>query len=103
MTDRPASPALHHCLPRPRGVRGRRGFTLIELLVVIAIFVLLLALAVPAVSSLMDSSEESMAQNALRSGLAAARDAAMRSSGYDDGAAVFFYEPGGRLSIVPCI
>ncbi|MFZ4575289.1 MAG: hypothetical protein ACOYN0_12880, partial [Phycisphaerales bacterium] len=33
---------------------------------------------------------------------AAGRDAAIQSEG-GDGAAVFFFEPGGRLSIVPCV
>lgn len=80
-----------------------RAFTLIELLLVISIFVILLLIVVPAFTSMLYSAEESLAQNALRSALSAGRDAAMRSSGDDDGAAVFFFEPGGRMTVVPCV
>ncbi len=80
-----------------------RAFTLVELIVVIAIFILILAIAVPAFSGMLYSSDEAMAENALRTGLTAGRDAAARSSSESDGAAVFFYDSGGRLSIVPCV
>ena len=80
------------------------AFTLVELLVVIAIFVLLLAIAVPAFSSMLYSSEQSLADNHLRMGLGAARDAAIRSPQGTDAAAVFFYDPAtGRTMILPCI
>ncbi len=80
------------------------AFTLVELLVVIAIFVLLLAIAVPAFSSMLYSSEQSLADNHLRMGLAAARDAAIRSPQGTDAAAVFFYDPTtGRSMILPCV
>lgn len=80
----------------------RRAFTLVELLVVIAIFTILLAIGVPAFSSMLYSSEQSLAENAVRSALAAARDAAARSARGQDAAAVFFYDPAvGRLSIQP--
>lgn len=82
---------------------GSAGFTLVELLVVISIFVLLLALAVPAFSGMMYSSEQALAANQLRTGLSAARDAAIRSPAGLDAAAVFTYEPGGRLSIIACV
>jgi prepilin-type N-terminal cleavage/methylation domain-containing protein len=81
----------------------RRGFTMVELLVVVAIFVLLISLAVPAFSSMLYSSERSMAENALRIGIASARDAATRSARGEDGAAVFFYEPGVGYTIVPYV
>jgi prepilin-type N-terminal cleavage/methylation domain-containing protein len=75
-------------------VRGsRRGFTLVELLVVIAIFVLLLAISVPAFSSMMRSSSESLAENSLKIALSIARDAAARNPAGRDTAAVFFYDP----------
>ena len=81
----------------------RGGFTLIELILVIALLGLVVLVAMPAFSGLMRSASEGGAENALRSGLAAGRDAAVRSSGINDGAAVFFFEPGGRLTIVPCV
>lgn len=79
--------------PRPR------AFTLTELLVVIAIFVLILAIAVPAFSSLIYSTERASAENALRVGLAGAREAALRSVSGRDAAAVIVHEPGGKCSI----
>jgi prepilin-type N-terminal cleavage/methylation domain-containing protein len=82
----------------------KRAFTLVELLVVIAIFVLLLAIAVPAFSSMLYSSEQSLAENSLRIGISAARDAAIRGASGGDAAAVFFFDPvTGRTSIVPCV
>ncbi|MFN0132137.1 MAG: type II secretion system protein, partial [Phycisphaerales bacterium] len=82
---------------------ARRAFTLVELLVVIAIFVLLLAIAVPAFSNMLYSSEQSLADNALRSALTAARDAAARNGPEQDAAAVFTFEPDGRLSVLTCV
>lgn len=82
--------------------RGEGGFTLVELLVVISILVLLLALAVPAFSGMMYSSEQALAANNLRTALSAAHDAAVRSPAGLDAAAVFTFEPGGRVSIIAC-
>jgi prepilin-type N-terminal cleavage/methylation domain-containing protein len=83
--------------------QGGRAFTLVELLVVIAIFVLLLAIAVPAFSAMMRSSEESLAENSLRIGLSIARDAAARNPAGRDTAAVFFYDPETKhTSMVAC-
>lgn len=82
--------------------RHGRAFTLTELLVVISLFAILLAVAVPSFSALIHSSEESLADAQLRTGLAAGRDAAVRSDS-GDGAAVFFFDPGGRIRIVPCV
>lgn len=87
-----------------RGLRAGRGraFTIIELLVVIIIVVVLIGISIPAFRSLIESSERSLAENQLRVGLAAARDAAIQSTG-GDAAAVFFFSPGGKVSIVPCV
>ena len=79
-----------------------RGFTITELLVVIVIFVLVIGIAIPAFTSMVQSSERSLAENQLRVGLSSARDAAIQSPA-SDAAAVFFFQPGGRVSIVPCI
>ncbi len=82
----------------------RRAFTLVELLVVIAIFVLLLAIAVPAFSSMLYSSEQSLAENSLRIALQAARDAALRGAAGKDSAAVFFFDRfTGRTTVLPCV
>ncbi len=80
----------------------RRAFTLVELLVVISLLVLLLAVGVPAFANLLRSSERSLANNAMSTAIRAARDIAQRSEG-GDGALVFSLEPGGRLTMTPCI
>jgi prepilin-type N-terminal cleavage/methylation domain-containing protein len=82
----------------------RRAFTLVELLIVISIFLLLLLIAVPAFSSMLYSSEQSLAENAMRGGIAAARDAAAKGRQGEDAAAVFFYDSSTRrTSIVACV
>ncbi|MFZ4431365.1 MAG: hypothetical protein ACOYPS_13560, partial [Phycisphaerales bacterium] len=85
-----------------RSSRSGGGFTITELLVVIVIFVLVIGIAIPAFTSMVQSSERSLAENQLRVGLSSARDAAIQSPA-SDAAAVFFFQPGGRVSIVPCI
>lgn len=93
-----ASPRAPHRAPRRAPDRG--GYSLIELVVVITIFILVSLVAVPAISSLLYTSEQSLAENSVRQGLAAARDAAIRSRPGEDAAAAFFFEPGGRVSVV---
>ncbi len=78
------------------------GFTLIELLGVMAIIVVLVAISVPAFNGMLASSRASLADGALRSALVQARDAALQSIDGQDSAAVFFFEPGGKVSIVVC-
>jgi type II secretory pathway pseudopilin PulG len=86
--------------------RATQAFTITELLVVIAIIVLLIAIAVPAFSSLMESSERNLTENQFKAAIASARDAA-RQSGSADAAAVIIYTlnpgGGGHITIVPCI
>jgi type II secretory pathway pseudopilin PulG len=82
--------------PRPE------AFTITELLVVIAVIVLLVAIAVPAFSSLIASSERSLAENQFRVGVSAARDAAIQSESSGDAAAVFLFL-NGRTVILPCV
>lgn len=81
--------------------RARRGFTVLELLVVAGILVLLLGIAVAVISNVAYSSERSLAENQLRVGMTAARDAAIRSRGGD--AAAVFYFRDGRTLIQPCV
>jgi prepilin-type N-terminal cleavage/methylation domain-containing protein len=76
-----------------------RAFTLLELLVVIALIGLMLAVAAPAVTSIVRSTEEASAKNQLDVAMAAARSAAITSEAGGDTAAVFFMKPGGRISI----
>lgn len=82
---------------------SRSAFTITELLVVITLIVILVLIAVPSFQSMIYSSEEGMAETQVRTAVRAARDAAIRSNGGADGAAVFFFEPGGRTTIIPCI
>lgn len=81
----------------------RRSFTLTELLVVIIIITILATVAIPSFSAMMYSSESALAVTRLTAALRAGRDAAIRSGGDADAALAFFYEPNGRLSIVPCL
>lgn len=71
----------------------RRAFTLSELLIVIAIFVLVLAIAVPAFSALLNSTERSQAENQVSVAIGQARAAALSTEDSGDTAAVFFYDP----------
>lgn len=94
--------------PEPRATpanpgRSRRAFTLTELLAVITIIVILISVAIPAFVGMLRSTNQALAQSNFRIGIASARDAAVRSAGLNDSAAVFFYEPGGQTSIVTCI
>jgi Tfp pilus assembly protein FimT len=88
---------------RPARVLRRAAFTITELLVVITLIVILVLIAVPSFQSMIYSSEEGMTETQVRTAIRAARDAAIRSNGGADGAAVFFFEPGGRCTIVPCV
>lgn len=81
----------------------RAAFSLVELMVVISIIVLLLAIAVPAFSSMLYSSEQSLAESSLRIALNTARDVAARSPVGQDSAAVFLYERDSRkMSVLVC-
>lgn len=76
-----------------------RGYTLIELLAVTIIIVLVVGAAVPAFTALSRSSNASLADSVLRIAVGGARDAAIQSVDGGDAAAVFFYEPGGKVTI----
>ncbi|MGH7243381.1 MAG: prepilin-type N-terminal cleavage/methylation domain-containing protein [Phycisphaerales bacterium] len=82
--------------------RRSPGFSLVELLVVIAILAVLAAAGIPAIRNMIYTSTGSMAESQLRFGLSAARDLAIRNEGGDT-AAVFTFEPGGRITIVPMV
>jgi len=82
--------------------RVARAFTLVELLVVITLLVVVVLIGLPAFASMLQGSARTLAENQIRAGMSSARDAAIRSMN-GDSAAVFFFEPGGRTTIVPCI
>lgn len=86
----------HH---RGRGAIAS-AFTLLEMIVVMIIIVLIMSIAVPAFSNMVYSQEEVAAEAQLESALGAARDAAVRSGPGDDTAAVFTFQPGGRMTII---
>lgn len=91
--------------PTTRATRTSRfrAFTLIELLVVISLISILLAIAVPAFSSLMASNERAMADAKLKLAASLGRDAAVRAGRGNDGAVAFFHAPGGRVRAVPFV
>lgn len=84
-------------------VRTSVAFTVTELLVVIVLISILVLIAVPSFQAMVYSSEEALAETQLRGGIRGARDVAVRSSAGNDGAAVIFFDRGGRTTIVPCI
>jgi type II secretory pathway pseudopilin PulG len=92
-TRRPAPSAA-------RGARADRAFTLIELLVVVIIGIITLLIAIPAFNGLVSSQKGDASVNFVQSAIRAARDLASRSATGEDTAAVFAFEPGGRLQIL---
>lgn len=79
-----------------------RAFTLTELLVVITLLAIIVAVGLPSFGAMLSGSNRTLAIGQVRAALASARDAAIRSTD-SDSAAVFFFEPGGRVTIVPCV
>lgn len=88
--------------PKNPGRVARRllaAFTLLELVIVVAIIAVMAAAGVPAIRNIIYTSSASMADTQLKLALNAARDLAIRNASGDT-AAVFTFEPGGRLNIV---
>ncbi|MBL8885724.1 MAG: type II secretion system protein [Phycisphaerales bacterium] len=85
-----------------RRILRTAGFSLVELLVIIAIMGILAAAGIPAIRNMIYTSTGSMAESQLRFGLGAARDLAIRNEGGDT-AAVFTFEPGGRMTVIPMV
>lgn len=86
-----------------KSTRSLRAFTLAELTVVLGAIVLLLAVAVPAFSALIESQKRSLAETQLRVAIASARALALEQPSGIDTAAVFTFEPGGQLVVVSCV
>lgn len=84
---------------RTRARRVLAAFTLLELLIVVAIIAVMAVAGVPAIRNIIYTSSASLADSQLKLALNAARDLAVRNASGDT-AAVFTYEPGGRLNIV---
>jgi prepilin-type N-terminal cleavage/methylation domain-containing protein len=90
---------------RPTDDAGRRrcggsGFTLVEMIVVIAIIVVLVALALPAVSTMWEERKFSAAQTTIQGMLMTARSRAVRASGVESGM-LFYVDQSGTQIIVP--
>lgn len=77
----------------------RAAYTLVEILAVVVIIGLLVAASVPAFNAMAKSSNAALADTQLRLAVGAARDAAIQSLDGRDAAAVFFFDPQGRISI----
>lgn len=82
----------------------RRAFTLVEMIVVITIITILLLVIVPSFNAMIYSSEQSLAENLLRTSVRSGRDAAIRSGAGRDAGVVFLYDPQSqRTQIVTCV
>jgi prepilin-type N-terminal cleavage/methylation domain-containing protein len=83
-------------------VHARRAFTIVELMVVVLIGLIILSIAVPAFQSMVYSSNQSLAVNAVQASSQMARDVALSSG--RDGAVVFVYDPVvGKMQIIPAV
>jgi len=83
-------------------VHVRRAFTIVELMVVVLIGLIILSIAVPAFQSMVYSSNQSLAVNAVQASSQMARDVALSSG--RDGAVVFVYDPVvGKMQIIPAV
>lgn len=87
-----------------RSFHSRRSgaFSLTEMLVVLVIIVILLGIAIPAFRSMAQSQEKNASEARLGFALQAARDAAINAGEGNDVAAVFTYDIGGPMRVVPC-
>ena len=99
MTSARVMPVSRRSAAEQRGRRLLVAFTLLELLIVVAIIAVMAAAGVPAIRNIIYTSTASMAETQLKLALNAARDLAIRNASGDT-AAVFTFEPGGRISVV---
>lgn len=88
--------------PTRLGHIPRRAFSLTEMLVVLVIIVILLGIAIPAFRAMNQSQEKTSSEARLGFALIAARDAAITAGEGNDVAAVFTYDIGGPMRVIPC-
>lgn len=80
---------------------AHRGFTLIELIAVVTLLLVVLGIAVPAFTGMINASQRSLAENSLRAGVTIARDLAVLN-GQDSGL-LFVRESNGRTRLIPVV
>ena len=79
----------------------RRAFTLIELIIVITLLIVVLGIAVPAFSGMLNASERTLAENTLRVGVTVARDLAVLNG--EDSGLLFVRDESGRTRMIPVV
>ncbi|MFT5423253.1 MAG: type II secretory pathway pseudopilin PulG [Phycisphaerales bacterium] len=83
--------------------RGRLAFTVTELVVVVAIIAMITSIAVPSFSSMVQSTNRSLAINSIDAAVGVARDLALRSGRGGDGAVVVVQRANGTVQLIPAL
>lgn len=93
---------IHSSRPGRGSRAASRGYTIVEVLGVTAIIAILIGISLTGFASALRNANVSRAQNGVQVAIDAARDLALSSLDGRDTAAVFLFEPGGRVSVLAC-